>query len=63
MKDFLKFNIYGINSDGIMIIHHIMSTFKTTTHAGISNVKINLGNMKMKHFDNDVILANEQLKV
>ena len=43
-----------------MIIHHVLSIVKLVTRAIISNVKINL--VKMKYFDNDVSLSNEQFK-
>ena len=62
MKEFLKFNIDGTNYDGPMIIHHILSTAKPMIRSGISNVNINLGKMKMKDFDNNLSLENEQVK-
>ena len=62
MKEFLKLKIDRTNSDGPMIIHHILSIVKSMTHSGISNIKINLGNMKMKYFDNDVNLEKKQVK-
>ena len=58
MKDLLKLNIYGNNSEGTMIIHHILSTGNPMTRSGISNVKIYLGKVKMKYFDNDVRISN-----
>ena len=61
MKDFFEFNIYRTNSDGPMIIHHILSIINPMTCSGISKVKINLYTLKVKTFDNNVSLANEQV--
>ena len=61
MKDFFEFNIYRTNSDGPMIIHHILSIVKPMTCSGISKVKINLYTLKVKTFDNNMSLANEQV--
>ena len=46
-----------------MIIHHILSIVKPSARSGISNVKINLVNIKIKDYGNDVILAKKQVKV
>ena len=62
MKDSLKFYIDGANSEGPMIIHHILSIVNPMTRAGISNVKIKLGNIKMNIFDKNTSLANEEVK-
>ena len=59
MKDFFEFNIYRTNSDGPMIIHHILSIVKPITYSGVSKVKIDLYTMKVKYFDNNMSLANE----
>ena len=58
-KYFLKFNINRTNSYGTMIINQILSIVKPMTRAGINNIEINLGKMKMKDFYNDVSLAKK----
>ena len=62
MKDFRKFNIDETNSDSPLLIHHILSKINPMTRTGISNAKINLGEIKLKGFDNDASLANEWVK-
>ena len=62
MKDFLNFNIDGTNSDGPIINYHILSTVNPMTRSGISNLKFNLAHINMKDSDNDLSLANYQVK-
>ena len=45
-----------------MMIYHILSIVKPITRDLICNVKMNLGNMKMKDFENNVSLANKKVK-
>ena len=62
MKEFSKFNIDITNSDGLLLIHYILSIIKPITFAIIINMKINLGKTKLKYFVNGVSLENEQAK-
>ena len=56
MKYIANFNIGGTNSDGPLIIHHVLSMVNPMNLYGISNMEINLGRMKLGYFENNVII-------
>ena len=62
MKDFYEFNINRTNSDGLMMIHDILYTVNLISRSVITNIKIDLENIRSKYFEKNMSLANEQFK-
>ena len=62
MKDFYEFNIDRTNSDGLMMIHDILYIVNPISRSVITNIKIDLENIRSKYFEKNMSLANEQFK-
>ena len=62
LRYFTKFNIYGTNSDSLLLIHHILYIVNPMTPDGIINTNIDLVKLKLNFFDNDVSLLNTKIK-